>query len=139
MPRLLSLFVIALLMLVFGATSAFADGGQTITPTSKQVGAILKGWAQGGATGPDKCYNIKISKHRPYLAGLAFNAKASGCMTSAFDGTAILWGRKTTWNVLTGASAMPNSNCIALKSLLGVNAWQDLSGFVAGMGCKQVD
>jgi len=138
MPRHFSIFVIALFLFALGATSAFADGGQTITPTSQQKRAIIKAWAQGGKTGPSGCYTVKLSKHSPYLAGLAFNTKASGCMTSAFDGTSILWGRKTTWNLLTGASAMSGSNCSALKHLIGTNGWQDLAGFVAGLGCQNV-
>ena len=139
MPRILTLFSLCLVALAVGATAAFADGSQTITPTSKQKTAIIKAWAQGAKPGPNKCYMVAISKKSQYLAGLAFNSKASGCTAYAFDGTAILWGRSTKWNMLTAGSAMGTSNCTALRSLMGVNGWQDLAGFVGGLGCQNVD
>ena len=139
MSRFLTIFSLCLVALAVSATAACADGSQTITPTSKQKTAIIKAWAQDGKTGPSKCYNVKISKNSAYLAGLAFNSKASGCTAYAFDGTAILWGRSTKWNLLTAASGMSSSDCTALKSLMGVNGWQDLAGFVGGLGCENVD
>ena len=139
MSRFLTIFSLCLVALAVSATAAFADGSQTITPTSKQKTAIIKAWGQGGKTGPNKCYTVAISKTSPYLSGLAFNSKASGCTASAFDGTSILWGRSSKWNLLTAGSAMGTSNCTALKSLMGVNGWQDLAGFVGGLGCENVD
>jgi len=139
MSRFLTIFSLCLVALAVSATAAFADGSQTITPTSKQKTAIIKAWSQGGKPGPSKCYTVAISKSSPYLSGLAFNTKASGCMASAFDGTSILWGRNTKWNLLTGASSMGSSDCTALKSLMGTNGWQDLAGFVSGLGCQNVD
>jgi len=139
MPRIRTLFSLCLAALAVSATAAFADGSQTITPTSKQKTVIIKAWAKGAKPGPNKCYTVAISKKSQYLAGLAFNSKASGCTASAFDGTAILWGRSTKWNLLTAGSAMGTSNCTALKSLMGVNGWQDLAGFVSCLGCLNVD
>ena len=139
MPRILTLFSLCLAAMAVSATAAFADGSQTITPTNKQKTAIIKAWAKSAKPGPNKCYTVAISKKSQDLAGLAFNSKASGCTASAFDGTAILWGRSTKWNLLTAGSAMGTSNCTALKSLMGVNAWQDLTGYVSGLGCDNVD
>ena len=139
MPRILTLFSLCLAAMAVSATAAFADGSQTITPTNKQKTAIIKAWAKSAKPGPNKCYTVAISKKSQDLAGLAFNSKASGCTASAFDGTAILWGRSTKWNLLTAGSAMGTSNCTALKSLMGVNAWQDLAGYVSGLGCDNVD
>lgn len=139
MPRILAIFALCLVVLAVSATAVLADGSQTITPTSKQKTAIIKAWAQGGKTGPKKCYTVAISKNSRYLAGLAFNSKASGCTASAFDGTSILWGRGIKWNMLTAGSAMGASDCMALKSLMGTKSWQDLAGFVSGLGCQNVD
>ena len=139
MPCILTLFSLCLVALAVSATAAFADGSQTSTPTSTQTTAIIKAGAQGAKPGPNKCYTVAISKKSQYLAGLAFNSKASGCTAYAFDGSSILWGRSTKWNMLTAGSGMGSSNCTALKSLMGVNAWQDLAGDVSGLGCQTVD
>jgi len=139
MPRILTILSLCLVALAVSAAAAFADGGQTIAPTNKQKTAIIKAWAQGGKPGPNKCYTVAISKSSTYLSGLAFNSKASGCTAYAFDGTSILWGRSAKWNMLTAGSGMGASDCTALKSLMGVNGWQDLAGFVSGLGCDNVD
>jgi hypothetical protein len=137
MPRILTLFSFCLVALAVSATAAFAVGSlpQAIKPTSKQKTAIIKAWAQGAKPGPSKCYTVAISKQSQYLAGLEFNSRASGCTKSAFDGASILWGRSTTWNMLTAGSAIGASNCKALQRLMGVNAYEDLSTFVGHLGC----
>jgi hypothetical protein len=118
------------------ATAAFADGSQTITPTAKQKAAIIKAWAGSGTAPAAKCVTVKLSKNTPVWAGLAFNTKATGCGAAAFDGTAILWGKGTRWNLLMEGSDVDATTCTAMASVLGVNAWVDLAGYAGGMGCE---
>ena len=46
---------------------------------------------------------------------------------------------KTTWYLLDAASSETANHCDALKTLVGVPAWQDLAGYVSGLGCTNVD
>ena len=131
--------LVALAVLAFTATAAWADGSQTINPTAKQKTAIVKAWAGEGTPPPAKCVTVKLSKNTPVWAGLAFNDKASGCAASAFDGTAILWGKGTRWNLLIAGSSTDATTCTALASVLGTNAWVDLAGYAGGLGCENID
>ena len=52
MRRTLTVILVGVLALAFGATAALADSPQTIAPTAKQKTAIIKAWAQGAKPGP---------------------------------------------------------------------------------------
>jgi rare lipoprotein A (peptidoglycan hydrolase) len=142
MRRTLTVILVGVLALAFGATAALADSPQTIAPTAKQKTAIIKAWAQGGKTGPAKCYNVRIAKPQKYQAlwsGLSFNSKAAGCDAYAFDGSGILYGTGNHFYLLTAGSSMDPSQCTATSLVMGV-AWANLvdSG-VAALGCENID
>ncbi|MGI9116708.1 MAG: hypothetical protein ACR2JV_03620 [Gaiellales bacterium] len=141
MHRILTIVAVAGLMLALGATAAFADGSQTTTPTSKQKAGIVKAWNGGKAVSSSKlkCYTVAISKGNKVWAGLMFNTKASGCSASAFDGSALLWGSGSSWNLLTEGSDLPAGTCTALASVLGPNGWVDLVNYASGLGCQNID
>ena len=141
MRRTTIAFLIALIVLAFGATTALADGSQTMAPTKKQKTAILKAWNNGKAVPSNKtqCLTVQLSKNNPVWAGLKFNTKASGCGAMAFDGTAILWGFGSTWNIFQEASSADVSLCTAMQNALGNDSWVDLVDYAAGMGCENVD
>lgn len=130
--------LIALIALAVTATAAMADGSQTVNPTAKQKAAIVKAWAGTGTVPPAKCVTVKLSKNNPVWAGLAFNDKASGCAASAFDGTALLWGKGTRWNLLIAGSSTDATTCTALASVLGTDPWVDLAGYAGGLGCENI-
>ncbi|MEI7759793.1 MAG: hypothetical protein WCJ67_03380 [Thermoleophilia bacterium] len=132
-------FVLAVVVLAVFAVpvlSASAAGGSgTITPTARQKGGIIRGWAfPGGTKTPARCLRTAISRGNPVLAGLDFNERASGCSRYAFDGTAILWGRGSSWNRLIAGSSI-EGDCVSLRRLMGASAWRDLSRYVNGLGC----
>ena len=141
--RRIPLILAALIALALGAATASADAPQTIAPTAKQKAAILKAWAQGGATGPTKCYAVRIAKPEKYMplwAGVWFNEKASGCTKYGFDGSAILYGTGNHFYLLTEASSMDPNECKATALVMGPQAWANLvdSG-VAALGCQNID
>ena len=143
MRRTLTVILIGVLALAFGATAALGDSPQTIAPTAKQKTAIIKAWAQGGKTGPAKCYNVRISKPQKYQAlwsGLTFNSKAAGCDAYAFDGSAILYGTGNHFYLLTAGSGLDANQCKATSLGMGPTAWGNLgdSG-VAALGCENID
>ncbi len=125
-------------VLAISAASAFADGSQIVAPTAKQKTAIVKAWAAGGTVPPSKCVTVQLSKNNRVWAGLKFNSKASGCTASAFDGTAILWGRSTAWNIFMSGSSVKSTTCLAMASVMGINPWVDLVDYAGGMGCENV-
>ena len=139
--RRLALLTAALCLLA--APTALADAPQTVAPTAKQKAAILKAWAQGSPLGPSKCYAVRIAKPERYKAlwaGLRFNQKESGCMKSAFDGAAILYGTGTHFYVLTEASSMDANECRATALVMGPQAWANLvDAGVAALGCENID
>lgn len=141
MRRTLTILAVALLTLALGASAALADGGQTITPTAKQKAGIAKAWNGGKAVQKSKlkCLTVAISKNTPVWAGLAFNDKATGCGAMAFDGTALLWGSGGSWNIFMEGSDVDAATCTAMATALGPNAWVDLAGYAAGMGCENID
>ena len=139
MRRLTTSLALALAALAVTATAALADGGQTVQPTAKQKAAIVKAWAGSGTAPSAKCLDVKLSKNNRVWAGLIFNTKATGCGAAAFDGTAILWGKGTKWNVLMEGSDVDATTCTAMASVLGPNAWVDLAGYAGGMGCQNID
>ena len=138
MTRLLALLLSCAALAVI-AGPALAAGGQTITPTAKQKASIIRGWAaMGDATKkyPAKCFTIKISRSNRVLAGLAFNSDGGAdCITVAFDGTALLWNQGFSWTTLIAGSSIFQSTCSPLKQLIGAKPWQDLAGFISGLGC----
>lgn len=140
MRRTLTALAVAMLVLALGASAAFADGSQTTKPTAAQAAGIAKAWNGGKAVSKAKlkCLQIAISKNTPVWAGLAFNAKATGCEGMAFDGTAILWGSGKSWNLLMEGSAVDPRTCTAMASVLGTNAWVDLAGYAGGLGCENI-
>lgn len=138
MRRRITLLPLALVVLGASANAAFA-AGQTVNPTATQKTAIIKAWANGGTAPNAKCLTIKLSKSKKVWAGLAFNADAPGCAAAAFDGTAILWGSGKRWNVLEEGSDADATTCRAMALVLGPNAWVDLAGFAAGLGCQNID
>jgi len=131
--------LIAVAALAVTATAAWADGGQTVNPTAKQKAAIVKAWSGDGTAPAAKCLDVKLSKGNRVWAGLIFNTKATGCGAAAFDGTAILWGKGTKWNLLMEGSSVDATTCTAIASVLGPDAWVDLAGYAAGMGCQNID
>ncbi len=139
MRRVLSISLLSTTVLAISAASAFADGSQTVAPTAKQKTAIVKAWASGGTVPPGKCVTVQLSKLNRTWAGLKFNSKASGCTTSAFDGTAILWGRSTDWTIFKSGSSVKSTTCRAMQSAMGQNPWVDLVDYAGGMGCENVD
>ena len=88
MRRTLTVVLIGVLALAFGATAALADGSQTVAPTKAQKNGILKAWNNGKAVPSNKqqCYTVVLSKSNKVWSGLKFNSKASGCGAAAFDG-----------------------------------------------------
>lgn len=141
MRRSVSALLIAMLVLAFGSTAAFADGSQTAAPTKKQKNAILKAWNNGKAVPSNKtqCYTVQLSKNNKVWAGLKFNTNASGCGAAAFDGTAILWGSGSSWNVFQEGSSVDAATCTAMAGALGINPWVDLVDYAGGMGCENID
>ncbi len=139
MRRVLSILLLSMTVLVISAASAFADASQIVAPTAKQKTAIVKAWAAGGTAPPGKCVTVQLSKNNRTWAGLKFNTKASGCTASAFDGTAILWGRSTAWTLFIEGSSVRPTTCLAMQSAMGQNPWVDLVDYVGGMGCENVD
>ncbi len=130
MRRVLSILLLSMTVLAISAASAFADRGHTVAPTAKQK-AIVKAWAAGGT--------VQLSKLNRTWAGLKFNSKASGCTASAFDGTAILWGRSTAWNLFMSGSSVKSTTCLAMQSAMGQPPWVDLVDYAIGMGCENFD
>ena len=141
MRRTLTILAVALLTLALGASAAFADGGQTTTPTAKQKAGITKAWNGGKAmpASKQKCVTVAISKSNPVWAGLSFNDKATGCGAMAFDGSAILWGTGSTWSIFTEDSSATPAMCTAMASAIGASAWVDLAGYANGLGCQNID
>ncbi len=139
MRRVLSLLLLSMTVLAISAASAFADRGHTVAPTAKQKTAIVKAWAAGGTVPPRKCVTVQLSKNNRAWAGLKFNSKASGCTASAFDGTAILWGRSTAWNLFMSGSSVKSTTCLAMQSAMGQPPWVDLVDYAIGMGCENFD
>ncbi len=130
----------SLTALSIASGTALAGGAtqNTVVPTASQKSAIMKA---AGYNGPAKCYSIALSASKRTLAGAQFNNKASGCTKYAFDGSALYYGNpgKTKWYQLQEGSSVDPTACSALKALVGVRAWQDLSGYAAGLGCQNVD
>ncbi len=139
MRRVLSLLLLSMTVLVISAASAFGDASQIVAPTAKQKTAIVKAWAINGTVPPSKCVTVQLSKNNRAWAGLKFNSKASGCTASAFDGTAILWGRSTAWNLFMEGSEVGSTTCLAMSSVMGINPWVDLVDYAGGMGCENID
>lgn len=141
MRRTLTILAVALLTLALGASAAFADGGQTTTPTAKQKAGITKAWNGGKAmpASKQKCLTVAISKSNPVWAGLMFNDKATGCGAMAFDGTALLWGSGGSWHIFMEGSSVNAATCTAMASAIGASAWVDLAGYAAGMDCQNID
>lgn len=141
MPRTLTALAVAMLVLAFGASAAFADGSQTVKPTKAQKAGILKAWNNGKAVPANKqqCLTVELSKNNKVWAGLRFDDAASGCAGMAFDGTVILWGSGKQWNVFMEGSSVGGATCTAMAGALGVDAWVDLAGYAAGMGCQNID
>jgi len=137
--RFAVLTTLALAALGMSATAAFADGGQLVKPTAKQKTAIIKAWSGGGTPPKASCITVQISKTSKVWAGLKFNPKATGCGAVAFDGTAILWGKGTRWNLLMEGSDVDATTCSAMATVLGPNAWVDLVDYAGGMGCQNID
>lgn len=126
--------------------TADADGGATVKPTKDQKAAVVKAWskADGGTayTGPLKCIKVRLAESNPNLAGLTSNAAKyeKACAKYAFDGAAILYGhKKKKWFLLTEGSSISQAECKATARLLGADAWADLEGFAAGLGCENID
>jgi hypothetical protein len=139
-PRLLAASLALLATAGMTASTALADGSQTITPGPTQKAAIIKAFAKPSKPGPAKCYTVKISKNAKWLSGVTFNTRGgSTCRTVAFDGAAVLYGNGNNWYALEAASSMAGAQCTALKLLMGANGWQDLAGFAGRMGCQNVD
>lgn len=116
-------------------SAAAAGGGGTAAPTARQKAGIIRGWAFPGRTKtPARCFRTAISRSNSVLAGLDFNERASGCSRYAFDGTAILWGRGSSWNSLIAGSFI-GGDCVSLRRLMGASAWRDLGRYVNGLGC----
>lgn len=126
--------------LALTAGTAFAGGAisKPKAPTAAQKSAILKA---GGFKGPSKCYAVSLSSRKQTVAGVRFNAKASGCNKVAFDGAGLYYSNyaKTSWYQLDSGSGETADHCDALKTLVGVAAWQDLIPFVSDMGCTNFD
>ena len=141
--RRFPVILVALIALGLGTATASADAPQTVAPTAKQKAAILKAWAQGGETGPAKCYAVRIAKPEKYMplwAGLMFADKASGCTKYAFDGSAILYGTGTHFYLLTEASSMDPKQCEATSLVMGPQAWGNLvDAGVGALGCENID
>ena len=118
MRRTLTVVLIGVLALAFGATAALADGGQTVAPTKAQKNGILKAWNNGDAVpaNKSKCYTVQLSKNNKVWAGLKFNTKATGCGAAAFDGTALLWGSGGSWNLFMEGSSVDAATCTATRS-----------------------
>lgn len=138
--RLLAVGLVPLAALAMTAGTALAGGSTSKpkAPTAAQKTAILKA---GGFKGPAKCYSVALSSRKQTVAGAMFNSKASGCTKYAFDGSGLYYANsgKTTWYLLDAASSETANKCDALKTLVGVPAWQDLAGYVSGLGCTNVD
>ncbi len=138
--RLLAVGLVPLAALAMTAGSALAGGAisKPKAPTAGQKTAILKA---GGFKGPAKCYLVALSSRSQWVAGATFNTKASGCTKYAFDGSGLYYGTssKKNWYLLEAGSSDDANQCDALQNLVGVPAWQDLAGYVAGLGCWNVD
>ena len=141
MRRTLTVLLIGVLALAFGATAALADGSQTVAPSKAQKNGILKAWNNGKAVPANKtqCYTVVLSKNNKVWAGLKFNTSASGCGAAAFDGTAILWGSGRMWNLFMEGSSVDATTCTAMAGALGINPWVDLVDYAGGMGCENID
>ena len=141
MRRTLTVVLIGVLALAFGATAALADGGQTVAPTKTQKNGILKAWNNGKAVPSNKtqCYTVVLSKSNKVWSGLKFNTKASGCSAAAFDGTSILWGSGSKWNLFMSGSSVDATTCTAMANALGASPWVDLVDYAGGMGCENID
>ena len=141
MRRTLTVVLIGVLALAFGAAAALADGSQTVAPTKAQKNGILKAWNNGKAIPASKsqCYTVVLSKSNKVWSGLKFNDKASGCGSAAFDGTAILWGAGSRWNIFMEGSSVDASTCTAMANALGASPWVDLVDYAGGMGCENSD
>lgn len=141
MRRTLTVILIGVLALAFGATAALADGSQTVAPTKAQKSGILKAWNNGKAIPANKqqCYTVVLSKNNKVWAGMKFNTKASGCDAAAFDGTSILWGSGRMWNLFMSGSSVDAATCTAMANALGASPWVDLVDYAAGMGCENID
>lgn len=123
------------------AAPAMADTAEVVKPNDNQAAGIVKAWDQGGSAIPQKCLYIRLSKSNKHIAGLRSNAdkKPNKCTPYAFDGSALLYGQKKHWFLLAEGSAVGNSQCKALASLMGPQPWGDLVDFAAGLGCQNID
>lgn len=141
MRHRLLIAVLALAALAVGATSALADGGATTKPTQHQLIAIAKAFNAGSdIKTPPSCLKIGISKSTPNIGALMVKS-TKACESAQTDTQALVYGNSRAWFTLavsnTGQTKAPQ--CAALQQLIGVNAWQDLAGYVATMGCTNVD
>jgi hypothetical protein len=141
MPSRIVVAVLTSALLAIGATSALADGGATKPPTQRQLTAIITAFNAGNTSQtPASCVKVAISKSTPNIGALMVKS-TKACQSAQTDTQALVYGNSRAWFTLavsnTGQTKAPQ--CAALQQLIGVNAWQDLAGYVSVMGCQNVD
>lgn len=138
--KLIALGTIPLAALAMTAGQALAGGATSKqkAPTTAQKTAIMKA---GGFKGPASCYQVKLSARVQTIAGAKFNAKAKNCNAHAFDGAALYYStpNKKVWYQLEAGSGLGTNECLALQTLVGPVAWQDMIPYISTMGCQNYD